>query len=202
MTSYVDLGMPGRMRRKELSERYAFECQCKHCKLEKAARNDGRWVDPREAFACAKEGCSGVGWMPGAFESLPVRMEADASADLERDTGSFESQCNQCGAVRKVDVEQFKGVVEEAESMLARAEARQYNGSSSFFSPRCIPPHVSQRPRQQPYNASSPSPPSPRTTSLRPPTPSSQPTRPGSPFFCTRTPGPTLSSVRASLGSA
>lgn len=52
------------MRRKELSERYAFGCMCGLCELEKVARNDGRWVDPREAFGCAQEGCEGVGWMP------------------------------------------------------------------------------------------------------------------------------------------
>jgi len=63
VTSYIDLALPRDVRRRELSERYKFECACEACE-----GGEGERVDPREALACprANEGCEGLIPLPGA----------------------------------------------------------------------------------------------------------------------------------------
>lgn len=70
LTSYVDLGLTRRARRKELEERYGFECDCKLCELGKGVELSGKgWVDPRESLECKDEKCGGVLAMPGSCPS-------------------------------------------------------------------------------------------------------------------------------------
>ncbi|GAA6036402.1 hypothetical protein JCM8097_001703 [Rhodosporidiobolus ruineniae] len=63
VTSYVDVALPREVRRKELRERYKFECGCEECE-----RGE---VDPREALECPKKGCCGLISLPPRSSSSP-----------------------------------------------------------------------------------------------------------------------------------
>jgi hypothetical protein len=56
LTSYIDVALPREERKRDLKERYKFECGCEGCK--------GLELDPREALECSTKGCEGLIALP------------------------------------------------------------------------------------------------------------------------------------------
>ncbi|GAA5913058.1 hypothetical protein JCM6882_005550 [Rhodosporidiobolus microsporus] len=103
LTSYVDLALPGGERRRELKERYHFDCDCEECEPK-----EGR-VDPREAVECQEKGC-------GALIALPTQAASSTTSSVS---------CSTCGTVAS-----YKDVylaVDAAKQALADAEKVQYS---------------------------------------------------------------------------
>ncbi|GAA6049194.1 hypothetical protein JCM3770_003304 [Rhodotorula araucariae] len=100
LTSYVDLALPRDRRRRDLSERYKFDCECVACEA------DG--VDPREALSCpnAKEGCEGLIQLP------------------DRDSTATSVTCPTCKA--NAPYKSVHAALDAAKEAFAAAEKEQY----------------------------------------------------------------------------
>ncbi|CEQ40962.1 SPOSA6832_02648 [Sporobolomyces salmonicolor] len=72
LTSYVDIALPRELRRKELKDRYKFDCDCVECT---GKVREGK-VDPREALSCPTAGCEGL-------IARPATTLQDSSAALQ-----------------------------------------------------------------------------------------------------------------------
>ncbi|GAA6014676.1 hypothetical protein JCM11491_000190 [Sporobolomyces phaffii] len=101
VTSYVDLALPGPMRRDELRERYKFECRCEACGDED---NGGGSVDPRKSFVCPRSGCDGL---------------------LNMIDGGGEATCSQCCEICQVP--DVGGALEAAKNAHDEADKTQYS---------------------------------------------------------------------------
>ncbi|BGP19589.1 hypothetical protein JCM10213_009318 [Rhodosporidiobolus nylandii] len=104
LTSYVDIALPRDERRKELRERYKFDCVCEECE----PAEEGK-VDPREALECAQKNCEGL-------MGLPPRPASTATRSVT---------CSVCGSTAP-----YKSVnpsIDAAKLALADAEKAQYS---------------------------------------------------------------------------
>lgn len=73
LTSYIDIALPRAERKKELNERYKFECDCEGCR--------GSELDPREALACSAKGCDGLIAFPCAsFSPLSLSLRRSCTS--------------------------------------------------------------------------------------------------------------------------
>ncbi|GAA5853074.1 hypothetical protein JCM8547_000191 [Rhodosporidiobolus lusitaniae] len=104
LTSYVDIVLPREERRRELRERYKFECGCEGC----GERKEGA-VDPREALECSKEGCGGL--IP-----LPPRSDSAATTTVS---------CPSCAS--SYPYKDVYPAIDAAKTALAEAERVQYS---------------------------------------------------------------------------
>ncbi|GAA5944964.1 SET and MYND domain-containing protein [Sporobolomyces koalae] len=101
LTSYVDLGLPTKSRQVELKERYKFECRCRTCVPPVAMQG---FVDPREAFECENESCTGL---------VPISP------------GGGEASCSVCKRV--CEVPDLESMLDNAKNTYQEVERTQYS---------------------------------------------------------------------------
>ncbi|GAA5900110.1 hypothetical protein JCM5296_002059 [Sporobolomyces johnsonii] len=101
LTSYVDIALPRDLRRKELKDRYKFDCDCDECT---GKVREGK-VDPREALSCPTAGCEGL-----------IARPAPAPVDVA---------CSVCGA--STTAQDSTAALQAAKAALRDAEKAQYD---------------------------------------------------------------------------
>ncbi|GAA5919477.1 hypothetical protein JCM1841_002222 [Sporobolomyces salmonicolor] len=84
LTSYVDIALPRELRRKELKDRYKFDCDCVECT---GKVREGK-VDPREALSCPTAGCEGLIARPGSSAHVDAACSACGAATTLQDSSA------------------------------------------------------------------------------------------------------------------